>query len=500
MAPRPTITLTFSRVQFRRTPAEAASLVAGCLPCELAALADADARMAVGAPSTVLWEGAIGIEGEVTGDGRMIETNALRWDTLPMPLRYAPEDNGGHGGAVVAGRILTLERRGDEIWGTGDIDMGSESGVELARQLTPDENGNSLTNGISTDLDDVSFEIRVAMDILEEEQEMMEEGPAGAAEDNPTDDEGRVTVIAMDADDEIMVTTDARIRAATVVAIPAFERARIALSSAPAAEVEQEEVAASAVVRAPVLVAGGYPVEPPAAWFADPGLTEPTPITVTPDGQVYGHIATWGTCHTGQPNQCVTPPHSATGYAHFHTGAILTAEGTQLAVGRFTMDTLHAGTTLSASEAQRHYEDTGRVAAEVRAGEDDTGIWIAGAVRPGVTPEQVRALRAAPPSGDWRTRGGNLEMIAVLCVNVPGFPVPRPQGLVAGGVMQSLVASGMLTPEMTVSGLRLSRTSAVLSDTEVRLLRRAAVRERQSRDRTVHAAALALRVHQMTGR
>ena len=33
---------------------------------------------------------------------------------------------------------------------------------------------------------------------------------------------------------------------------------------------------------------------PPAAWFADPSLSLPTPITVTDDGRIYGHAAQWG--------------------------------------------------------------------------------------------------------------------------------------------------------------------------------------------------------------
>ena len=505
---RTTTVQQFDRIQYRRTPAEAASLVAGCLPCELQALANADEQMAVDAPvSAVTWEGPIGIEGEVTGDGRMIEPNALRWDTLPIPLRYAPEDMGGHGGAVVVGRILTLERKGDQIWGTGDVDPGSAAGQEYIRVLTPDENGHALVTGISMDLDDVSFEIRVARELLEDMPVSEEEAEAEKQEDleRPTDEEGRVTVLEIDADDEIMVTTDARIRAATGVAIPAFERARIRLTtSQPAAVVEEQEAVAAAatphigtrvagVIRS--MVAGGYPVAPPEAWFRNPDLTGPTGLTVTPDGRVYGHIATWDTCHTGQPNQCVTPPRSATGYAYFHTGAVLTAEGTEIPVGRLTMDTLHAGGTLSAAETMRHYEDTGRGIADLAAGEDTWGIWVAGALRPGATDEQVRALRASPPSGDWRRLGGNLELIAALCVNVPGFPVPRPQGLVAGGVMQSLVASGILPPSTTQA-----HPGGQLTDTEVRLLRRTVARERTELARSVHAAALRNRVHQMTGR
>ena len=41
--------------------------------------------------------------------------------------------------------------------------------------------------------------------------------------------------------------------------------------------------------------------------FADPHLTGPTALTVTADGHVYGHLATWGTCHISFGDQCVTP-------------------------------------------------------------------------------------------------------------------------------------------------------------------------------------------------
>jgi hypothetical protein len=80
----------------------------------------------------------------------------------------------------------------------------------------------------------------------------------------------------------------------------------------------------------------------------------------------------------------------------------------------------------------------------VTVGEDDFGIWFAGALRTGVKPEQVRELRAGSLSGDWRYLGGNLELVAALAVNVPGFPVPRVQaGLAASGVQTALVAAGI---------------------------------------------------------
>ncbi len=67
--------------------------------------------------------------------------------------------------------------------------------------------------------------------------------------------------------------------------------------------------------------------------------------------------------------------------------------------------------------------------------EDAYGIVVAGAMRPNVTPEQVRELRASPLSGDWRPLQGRSELVALLAVNTPGFLIPR----VASG---ALVAAG----------------------------------------------------------
>lgn len=164
---------------------------------------------------------------------------------------------------------------------------------------------------------------------------------------------------------------------------------------------------------------------PPAEWFNDPQLAEPTPITVTDSGRVYGHAALWGTCHVGIPGSCVAPPRSQCGYAAYHLGGRRTQDGTEVAVGTITLGTVHANMNLGASATKRHYEDTGYGVADVRVGEDRWGPWFAGALRRGVTEPQVEELRAAKISGDWRERDGSLELVGLLAVNVPGYPVPR---------------------------------------------------------------------------
>lgn len=181
----------------------------------------------------------------------------------------------------------------------------------------------------------------------------------------------------------------------------------------------------------PPVAASAGPLAPPAEWFQNPGLNEATPVTITDDGRVYGHLAAWktngaDTCHTGsRPGTCTTVPHSSYDYNYFHVGAVRTADGRDIAIGNLIVDTDHASMSADYRTAGAHYAHTGAAVAAVRAGEDAYGIWVSGSVLPHVTDEQIATLRRAPLSGDWRNIGGNLELVAALAVNSPGFPVPR---------------------------------------------------------------------------
>jgi hypothetical protein len=70
--------------------------------------------------------------------------------------------------------------------------------------------------------------------------------------------------------------------------------------------------------------------------------------------------------------------------------------------------------------------------------------WFAGAIASYATEEQVDKLRAAKVSGDWRGYRGNLELIAALGVNAPGFPIVRPALAASAGERTSLVAAGLI--------------------------------------------------------
>ncbi len=179
------------------------------------------------------------------------------------------------------------------------------------------------------------------------------------------------------------------------------------------------------------MTASTAPVAPPEAWFYRPEADQPTPLTITDSGEVYGHVAAWNSCHTGRSGMCVTPPRSASGNAYFNIGEIRCSDGKRVSCGQIFFHGEHAPLTMTAARVQDHYAHTGLVGADVRAVDGRHGIWVSGALRPTLTDEQIRELMAAKPSGDWRQMrpGGPLELTSILAVNDPGFPVPR--GIVA---------------------------------------------------------------------
>lgn len=186
-------------------------------------------------------------------------------------------------------------------------------------------------------------------------------------------------------------------------------------------------------------VAATVPVEPPAKWFSDPKLTGLTKLQVTDEGRVYGHIADWSQKHIGFLGERIYPPRDPHqgAYRRFHRNPVRTAEGTRINTGPLTSGG-HAATDASVSmaSAMAHYDDPRFVLANVVAGEDEYGIWVAGALRPGVEPWQVSFADTYAFSGDWRDG----ELIAACTVSVPGFHVPNDPSVVA------LAASAGVSP------------------------------------------------------
>jgi hypothetical protein len=188
-------------------------------------------------------------------------------------------------------------------------------------------------------------------------------------------------------------------------------------------------------------VTAAAPLAPPAAWFDEPTMNARMPFTVFPDGRVAGLIAAFGVCHAGIGNECVMAPRTAADYKYFKNGSVLTADGQMIRVGKITQGTGHAGPRMRYQPAVDHYDNTGTVSAVVNVGENRFGIWAAGALVATVTDEQAAELRRSPISGDWRLIDGNLELVAALAVNTPGFPIIAS---LESGEVNSITAAGVV--------------------------------------------------------
>lgn len=207
---------------------------------------------------------------------------------------------------------------------------------------------------------------------------------------------------------------------------------------------------------------------PPVEHFANPHLSEPTKITVTADGRVYGHLAPWNQPHIGYDGKMVYPPRNAGGaYEYFRQSKVVCADGTPLAVGLLTMNTGHADETLTARAAQAHYDHTGTIAAAVNIGEDEHGIWMAGSMLPDVSADQRNRFALARVSGDWRQPqpGSPLELIAALSVPNPGFPVKQNAELLASD-RYTLAASGLVRAEGGQIRTLISAGTAVVDEAQ----------------------------------
>lgn len=350
-------------------------------------------------------------EGVPTGDRRLIEKNALSWD-LPVPLMRVVENRGGHDGQFTVGAITEMEREEDgRIRWAGRL-FTTEAGFACRQEMKTRYAEAGLKYGLSADLDDAEVDVEFA-----------------------ESEDGLIEV-------KMQTLKSGRVRGATLCDVPAFIDAYAILNEDEVeddtGEIEEEEVE----IEEEALVASAVRLAP-AAWYENPRLSEPTALTVTAEGRVYGHIATWSQCHTGFPGMCVTAPKSRTNYSYFRTGLVYTLEGSEVAVGHLTMDTGHASTRLNAKATVDHYDHTGAIVADIAAGEDSHGIWVAGSVRE-IGAEKIQELRAAAVSGDWREVNGSLELVALLSVPVPGFPVPRVKALAASGNMKSLIATAVI--------------------------------------------------------
>ena len=408
--------------------------------------------------------------GMSTGDGRRFAEGGITLADVPFPFEWARSREGGHDGAVGIGvvnqaKVMTVAKAIEGGW----ISEGAAKG------LAPDTKAvfgqGELFDGV--DREEMP---RLAEDVAEA-MHLIEAGTLGPSVDL---DSFEAKAVLAGTDEEItydmleayyeehgteppveLLVTTARVRAATLVSIPAFAETSRPLELIAAEPVTAAEGEPTEHERVSALVASvAVQALPAADAFNLPELTGPTPITWDfTTGRVFGHIATWATCHVGFRGACVTPPHDpAPGapYSWFNRYAVETSDGTVFA-GRITVGGRHAELSLSASAAMAAH-DSKTVAAYVRAYEDEHGIVVAGSICPNLTADEIDTLNRRKVSGDWREAAGELALVEILALSPgprqhsePGFPV---ETSVRNGRQTALVACLGPEPERALTAGR----------------------------------------------
>lgn len=332
----------------------------------------------------------IAVIGSPTDDRRILASDiSLGFRDFPLPLMWVEQSSGGHYNSYTVGVIEDARVEGTNVVASGYM-LNSDEANEAAEQSA---------HGVSNP----------SVDLGDTEWMLTDENGAEITEEQWWDADGDLKIFE--------TVTSAKLLGATLVAIPAFGETRFKLD----AERQSRDIGLVAS-----LTAGSRYVEPKynPEWFANPHFTEPTDVTVTEDGRIFGHLACFGECHVGIGKACVMAPRSTTNYAHFLTSPpVLLEDGTRQKVGRLTVGGGHADGTLGARPAAEHYDNVGSCFALVNVGEDAHGVWFAGTVHPTATQKQITDGISAPLSGDWRMIGGNYELVAALSVNNPGFPI-----------------------------------------------------------------------------
>jgi hypothetical protein len=402
-------------------------------------------------------------EGDISKDAggmlRVVDPGATNFDRLPpLPVQLMTVQEQGHDGAVLCGVADEALRQGSTIILRGNFDAGSEAGVEAERLVR---------DGVLTTWSPTFGDETTDLEITSVDAEGFPESA-------------------------ILHFVSCSLLAGTLTPIQAFSSAKVRLVDAmplvgergpemvpvpnngytvngnattSAGNIKGGLVTSTLIYNGDsepglvvplkkepcktcspdALAAAAAPVHPPLEWFDEPDFDEMTPIIVTEEGQVFGLLA-GADCHIGIQTKCVTVAQTSRDFGWFNHGLLKTSEGKDVAVGQLTLAGGHAGLELDARSAAAHYDDTRSAVADVQVGwnEKFNVPWFAGALKPGVSEEDVRTLRASGVSGDWRNIRGELQLVAALVVPVPGFPIYRSR--VASGEPEALiVASGALS-------------------------------------------------------
>lgn len=185
------------------------------------------------------------------------------------------------------------------------------------------------------------------------------------------------------------------------------------------------------------------PLYPPLEWFSPPtDMPADAGCMIDNDGRVYGYLCHWDSILMDGRNDRWTPPRSRSDYSYAHTGDTKLADGTIIKTANLGGDLGHApqgGGDIS--QTQDFYENTQTQLARIRYGEDENGVWFAGACWPTVTEFEIAKLRASARSGHWAVVGDwkdirsgrtGYELVGACLVNVPGLKYARADRAASG--------------------------------------------------------------------
>lgn len=439
-----------------------------------------EARIEVDGPADsdgmVPWSGVLAVEDVATGDGRIFEPEALRWedpDGDGWPLRWDIEDDGAHLGSVTVGRIRTIERDGNLVRGTGVFDTNIANGAAAAGLVE-----RRTVTGVSVDLDDIpedsvtiiaaalgSTTLPIAPDDTPFDPEAAE---ARIIEFGTIrDDDGEVVEVNVPViaagflwvpDDTVMTDPSnfllpfADVIDGQLYAVPAgIGWASVELEGLVEAGVvsEADEEVIDAVIDSYVERLGGptddnlmdeglvasawaqFREAPPlpARSFHEPVLTDSDEFVHLSGDRIFGWVAQSGVCHDAFAGRCVLAPLDNVDLDTFLRQPITLDDGSEVRVGVLTLNVGHDGDGADSESMRAQFDNTRTVAAVITVGikRDGrgraTGMWFSGVPAPWLSSWDRTVLAACRPSGHWRREpGGRMSLRAVLTVPVPGFP------------------------------------------------------------------------------
>ncbi len=353
------------------------------------------------------------VEGRWTGDGRFVMVEGISWDgILPMPLTV------NHAGVeTVIGRVDELARTpgasGDErfIMAKGVLDTATALGPDMETLIR-----SRYVRGVSMELDAV---VEGGIDPDTDDADM----PAGSG-------------------GWVMVTETARVRALSVVTTGAFAEAFIAFDDDMPTEATPPKIQGPDPVAhdqlperddVVILAAASHtftlPKLAPANWFQEPtDVLIQGSLTVTDEGRVYGLIAPDNVPYSGLQGN-FTVPLGNVNYQDWMRGETVVEGGSRVVTGNITMGCGHGDDqTVDHGVVREHYDNSCSLFAKVAAGECAQGVWLAGALYPGVTAEQIERAMGLQCSGHWLpslSPGYRYDLLAALLVPVPAFAKGR---------------------------------------------------------------------------